>query len=811
MIRAVCSGIQTLPSRRSDERGITLVFIALILFAAFGLAAMVVDHAKEEVAVGQIQRTADAAALAAARELNGQVSGWWNAKKAALAVLRSNPIHGVTPHAEQSLQLVSGSRSYWDDSNRAVVRHMLADSDHRDAVSPASNPGSEGASGNLKVKVTRGVYWRRGAGVSANGYTFIPLESDDAVKRGTGMNSFLVANAVRVEVTVEDFATTLGSVFQMRSFGNLVRSSIAVMDQDTEFDSVGLAIPLCNVLYDGRPTVMTGDRERGKLDMRLQCERQGVATELGARAASSQLHIPGAPGPHSSTPIPVVSDKERRDGITRAESVQRYPYFYYDGSDNLCFGAGAVGWGRNCIQLPIYGTLGTFSAGIPSRDATAEEVVRTFETPTRVALGDYFAPLNSLAGFADQSLSQRLARTLDNQPTIRNTFMDETVRTVARPNFPYTNVSRPDWSVDAATDPQNRPDTGVSPAQRSEYDLFQPIPGAEADLGLSIQVQLIRQDWAVDPANPGAPRGWQDYQTYSNIMAHFPSSNTVANSPDVGRARTVWAALIVPSVDHYPEDEETLVRFCAWDKMISQGTSTGHDAAAPSLDAKSQVAGMIKVSYYDFRFDKLPQTPDFGPEGGRLFVDRNPARLRTIMGNKLADPEDYEQSYQSYYECLQHDHSSHPDCDPPAGLNGDGLVPSQWWLEKCFNFSTYNGLRKVMQDFDKLGISQHRDGSAWELLRAFKHYSGMLRREGIPAKQQYEDGYAPHCLPEMKDWRMNPNSSSSYYPPDELKSGVGWGGVVFRLGCGGSDVSTITGKPWAENSPALVANVPPSS
>ncbi len=120
------------------------------------IAALVVDHSKEEIAVTNIQRSADAAALAAARRLNGRVDGWWDAKKAAVAAIKRNPIHGANNEALATVALKTGEPAFWDSK----VPENILNSVGKGQAPPAYNSGIEGKGAGIDVKVERGLYWR---------------------------------------------------------------------------------------------------------------------------------------------------------------------------------------------------------------------------------------------------------------------------------------------------------------------------------------------------------------------------------------------------------------------------------------------------------------------------------------------------------------------------------------------------------------------------------------------------------------------------------------------------------------------------
>lgn len=426
----LCANACGLPIRSrfgSQEAGVTLVFFALMLFGIFGIAALVIDHGKEEISVYQLQRSADAAALAGARRLNGQITGWWEAKKAAVVTLKSNPIHGMRGDLS-ALSLPDGTSPYWDNLSNAGVSKALGDSEVV-ATAPVNNRGTDGSAGNLEVSVERGVYW------SANdGYEFIGLESpNDKVKAAA--SSFLVANAVRVKVTLKQPDTFFGRVFGAFSFPNLSREAIAVMDEQIEFEAAPIGIPLCNVLLDTRPTTLSGSHLMDRVDHRMQCEREYFATEPAAKGdlrTDLDSQTPGA-----NVPNGVVTREERTEGLIRLEASLTLPYFLYNGQPNLVTEEpGYRGWALNPKALPAYGAIGVSSSTFSTAAATGEDVVRAFEAPRMTKVGDYFRPLLSLSDLSTPGKRDRIARVINDSPsTIKGVFMDGADRQDGRDIF----------------------------------------------------------------------------------------------------------------------------------------------------------------------------------------------------------------------------------------------------------------------------------------------------------------------------------------------------------------------------------------
>ena len=91
--------IRELPGRRHRERGVTIVFVALAMVAILAMAALSIDVVVLYLAKEEAQRSADAAALAAARVLSlsgvtgdpqySQVSSWQEACNQARLVAQA--------------------------------------------------------------------------------------------------------------------------------------------------------------------------------------------------------------------------------------------------------------------------------------------------------------------------------------------------------------------------------------------------------------------------------------------------------------------------------------------------------------------------------------------------------------------------------------------------------------------------------------------------------------------------------------------------------------------------------------------------
>ncbi len=297
----------------SHDRGFTMPLFAMLIAVFLGIAALVIDHSKEEIAVQNIQRAADAAALAAARRLNGRVDGWWDSKKAAIVAVRSNPIHGADPKQVSKMKLnAGGPAAFWDDPLKYKILTASAKTNY---TPPATNEGTKASAGGVNVVVESGLYWRD---PETGSYQFRSLETDDDGLKGAAP-LYVLANAVRVKVSLDKLDTLFGGTFGVNVFENLQRESIAVMDNALDRPVAPIGIPLCQLLFDTNPNVVRGVHMTEKYNGAMHCERPTYVTENNAKGELATQFD----GPVGGGDTAVLTRDDRIDGITRAESFER--------------------------------------------------------------------------------------------------------------------------------------------------------------------------------------------------------------------------------------------------------------------------------------------------------------------------------------------------------------------------------------------------------------------------------------------------------------------------------------------------------
>jgi len=677
-------------SALQSEAGVTIPFFALLIAVFVMIASLVVDHSKEEIAVTNLQRSADAAALAAARQLNGKVDGWWNSKKAAALAVKRNPIHGANVAELSHLQLSGGKTSFWDDGDQLTPAILKTAA--KDKPRLANDKGTEGSAGGVSVKVERGLYWRNAD--SSTGYSFTSLENDTDGLKGA-VPYYFVANAVKVTVSLNRLNTVFGNIFGVGFFEKLKRESIAIVDNELEKNVAPIGIPLCQLLFDTSPLTTTGDHIAGAFNPNAQCERSTYVTEMNAKGdVSSQLDLS-----FSAPAVGIVSASERRDGLIRAESYERPPYTSYTGAKNLCYGPDWVGSAANCKALPLYATLGVPS-GTPGGEASVDEVVESFTSHnTNAQIGSFFKPLPSLQGMSEDSVRAKLAEAINGpgSRSFRSAFMTGDRPTAA---YPFGRTSRPahktkkgKWHADF--DPQYRPtvsDQKTNGWTLNDLNISTPIATGIYNDPNKLKFQM--GDMAVLPRNPG--EGIVSSQlNYSNPMCH--DDHIWHNDPDKARVREVTAMVLAPGLEEFGGD---IVRYCDFERVFHYDSATGKTAStndqravAPIPDSQPLVVGFVKVNLFDLNFQKLSTRPEGVAD----------PRMQYAVDEKAAKDKDYNLKNVTQTS------------NTPVYLNGTGAL------------------------FDMNSFALNFNG-------------GYLFKDAVNNANEYEDRYKEDIKPKISDW-----------------------------------------------------------
>jgi hypothetical protein len=791
-------GIPYSRSRLRSESGFSLPLFALLVSVIVIFAALIVDHSKEEIAVQGLQRSADAAALAAAKQLNGRLDGWWDAKKVAALALQKNPIHGATLEQVSALHFTDGHRSYWDTRRGSDLLRDI---------------GSEGTSGPLTVKVERGLYWLEKIEDNKPHYKFISLEGgeDDELLQGRdnglvgAVPYYLIANAVRVTVSLSHLDTVFGGVIGQSAFTNLRREAIAVIDNSIQQTVAPIGIPLCQLLLNMDPTSVRGDQISDHFQPQNQCTRPTYVTETNAKGDVLNILNSG------DSPLHALVDLDRRrDGLTRAESFERPPYAHFKASvPNVCYD-NFTGSAHNCKALPLYATLGVPGSS-PGEHATATEVVNAFVGGGHAQIGSYFKPLDSIQGLSTNAARAAFADAIngvvDTKPFWK-VFLPIPNGTPA-PNFPYLRTMHPD---PGQPDPQFRPRVGGK--DRQYYDRNISMPAPPGFFGNLNQIKFLMWDQSDAPFASG------DTQlNFTNPMCH--DDGIPHNDLSTAKVKEVYAMVIAPTQRFNSAGE--LVKYCDFSNVFA---GSPQDAVAPIADSKPTVVGFVKVEVFDFNFQDLrtrfprqaynlgaghgvasvsqtASTPVYDGTGAKIgngiLWDGNPWALNLIGDSKSQDvinnTKQYEQDYKSSLDCKDYneDHpTSQKHCDDNPSFPYDDIdLSGTAWID-CFEFET---VEHLWHEAVKLSGKTPSD-------------KGLAIIQTLNEKLEAPILSKPdrHCLPRLKDGMFNRKNPNSYKDLASLNPYYGCGGLRARLDCGTDDTVIPTGKPADSNNPTLVSS-----
>jgi len=787
-----------------SQSGVTIPFIGIVIALMFLIAALVVDHSKEEIAVENIQRTADAAALAAARRLNGRVDGWWDAKKAAVVALKRNGILGSDMAQLANVKLTSGNTSYWETAaGIASPAGKKAVTDLK-VVAPSANSGVAGDAGLIHVKVERGFYWADPKAPS--GYRFSSLEQqEDGTPIDDGRKGaipfYIIANAVKVSVQLDRLDTSFGKLAGISVFENLKRESVAVMDHTLSRPVAPIGIPLCQLLFNTDPNVVSGDHLSTEFEPGLACERPTYIAETNAKGDLSVDLALASQSPRAG----VITFKDRTDGRIRAESQERSPYFRnFRAGRNLCFDSSFSGSAINCKALPIYGTLGIPASG-PGQEASAEQVVESLEQIPTAHLGSYFSPLPTLQGMTDASVRRRIAEAIKKSTTtFRQAFME-----AGKPkrNYPFLRTKH-----ENSGDPQDRPPLYGDQTNYYDQTITMPAPGADDS---KAEVQLLMRDMSEVPGLTGL----DGQLAYTNPMCH--DEGVPHNDPDNNRVIETYAMVIAPGLDEYGGD---VVRYCDFGNVFKFSDSTGsyssakQRAVAPIADSKPIVVGFVKANIFDFNFQLLSTRPDGDTDpripsdievpvtssdntpvylgGNGALWDGNSYALNLGgedgFGEVFNNTKQFFAAYESSLACTPTLLTPCPGHPPVTDKTYS--IPSSF--KDCFDFDNID----ADIDFLKKNGNGSSGGNSG-LADAVNRLKGEVFAP-IWAKPDM------HCLPRLKDGMVDKNDPAAYEALRNLVPGLGCGALRARFDCGSKETLIPTGKDWNDNSPSIVSVSP---
>ncbi len=742
---SMASNYNDLQYRRSlGEHGGVMMILAVLITVFVAMLALVVDSARQQVVVKQMQNAVDAATLAGASELDGTANGWMRAKRAALTVLRTSKL------AEQG---------YIADADFKFTRGAI-DSLDRDA----SFQGTEGDAGEqLTISFERGAYWASG---DSDSMTFVSFEGN---REQYKLNNFLIANAVQTKVQYRSMPTRFAKIFGQTLFGAMSRTAVAVKDTAEECVAP-IAIPACSVMLDMDPY----KKNRYETDQYLgesQCTREVVVAEAD---------------PNVNT---------RLEGLTRFESFNLPPY----ASPRFSLGSGSGGGNEtvcfyaktpsepflNCKALPLYGAMGipaprSETTAVAASFSEVEDIFQQARSCQRVKLGSRFKPLENPQHLNNGRFEQELARIVQSGESFSSAF-GTNGNSLGSPMQNYPMVRR------------DRPDIRLDPYK--ELRVYFPRK-AEAGSGIPsggtrVSSMLMGQQGGISP-QVGPAWAWN----WANPLCH--SRQLSFNDPYNAKAEAVTVMLIAPSDPStsycdfrgvFEQSEQRAERPTAGTKPIVVGFAKAHLFDFNVMALRDPVS--------------IPQTAISRDRDSRLdykLADHNPEwmHLGEMIGNKVYQDfgkyvedfsdwfKDARRAYRAYQQCLQ-------GCPRPGGGGGGGGCSCQLNLPprpstpeppvrtpvdlaKCFDVPKDPTLEEMAAGVRRCGTvaAVMNDGNCEEELAAYQ--AELKKNNGLRASLPDK-----HCIPILKN--DQPPSRPESWEVRSLAPQYGCGGLRLRMSC----------------------------
>ena len=850
----------------SSETGLFIPLFALIVVAAITMMALVIDHSKESLALETLQRAADAAALAGARNLDSSRAGWLNAKKAAVLAIKKNPIHGTSPEAVQPLKL--------DDPKQPADYWLYPGSD------PA-NVTTSGSAGGLRVTVERGTMWwnsklKNGKG----GYAFSSLEKAQNGRWQGLMQSYLVANAVQVKVTLDRLPNFFGKVIGVGSFDNLTRTALAVSDSQTEIEVAPLAIPYCQLLLDTEvnstqnwdPTQVSTANDSYLAENYLPEQQQ--MRELVFTEADPKSDLLNWNGTRPTASL------VRREGLTRFESFIRRPYveYKYGNSVGIC-GTALNGSAPSCKHLPLYGTIGKPSTSA-DQVTYAGDVAHLFalanQKQLKARLGNYFAPLQEPRDLSGdiETASSEIAKYINNTTDHFEDVFLEGTPLKAKPNFPFIpTIHKEGENLEIRElyyDKELKTITGSTQVQEiltadEFFDLRLSRPakitnGANQTSDAQIKLLLDHQDPVIDgaPVIDGKPAvDTRKPLSWTNPLCHGGTDGIPGNSP-TQPVRKVRAMVVAPqrlSPDGYT--------YCDFANVFA---SAAQRAVPPIAESRPIIVGTVEVYLFDFNvrnldvqfkkqvdeykprtfwesvfsYDKMKTvvTPSYPGYPWPVF-DRHPAALDSLDKPWLDEARDKIDKFKSASFVCSADCAYELDLlgNTKKDLSGNPIKKNPQKCDECEQAVSQENM-SILQDafpptffwcFDMEDILHVLDEIPQVKQCKLQLFANKIRECLDKSKMSFDDLASAltnkfssldgktrnvlrarphsHCLPNTRVGGFNLNSADSYEPLHPLSADRGCGGVRGRLVYDPSSVKVWgTGGSKVEATPALVTD-----
>lgn len=761
------------------EQGISVIFVALLLAVFVGLLALALDFSRYRLAVRHIQDAADAAALAAARRLDGTANGWRTAKRFAIKTLRQQTLSGVSADTLKNLSFKDSDVGEKDELECLT----LGGGRSYCYINYQSNAALKD---NLFVRIEHGVYWDQGGTMTFRSLESQPLEAVDEpddpseqpprVPMYHKMPVYLIANAMRVTVENREIPSVFGKFLNFTGFHNTSRRSVAVASDDFEYSVAPLAIPACSLLLDTSPS-----RDSKYLTLgffpRFQCSRELLFTEADPSNLAAE---PLSEGRLRSSwyPRPPTYNETFARWRQPDQCYNTLPA-HFDG-------------GFNCKAVPLRGVF-----GVPVTDdssavtpATQSELLQAFSSDNAIVarVGMRFKPYEA------HNPPTNLAANLRTLILSANENED---LTPAGGNYPYRYFPSPNFPT---------PAPGVSP-------LSNPDPALVNRWGM-MSYLMGPASHPLDFQNPLC----QDPQLNHNRLRRPENRQRI-------QAKRMFAMVIAPSASN-------TMGYCSYPELFK---NVPQSTDAPDSNSHPIVVGFVPLSIFDFNFDKLGN----GGTTVSLPGDNSPQAVvlkdMTAQGGMRAFVS-YPEQHRRLYECQQipvcqngqnpqkdgcRDYScSAPPPPPPpdGGININGIKAREAdynLMYQCYYTPPFDDLvwcveKLLASDWLSLVLDQlfgtfgaHNClGIANNLLT--DSYGPRWDLAGVSPPAEFDPRF--HCLPSPRPQCLDWGNTACWDLPEPRRADHGCAGIRARLDCrsGTNGVTLFSPLTYAQRAPALV-------
>jgi|GEM_PF-4365681 len=605
--------------RVANEGGAVLILMSMLLMAMVMILATVIDLSRQQIVAKQVQTVVDAAVLAAAQELNGRKDGWLASKRFAVNVLRQSKIAEAQDALGEGFSLAGGTIDPYE-----------SDSSYRGTIGTAGD--------KIAVAVERGAYW---VDSDSGSMQFTSFEGERSKHQ---LNTYLIANAVKVRVSYRGLGTFFGRTLGMTVFGDIEREAVAVKDSPEECASA-IALPACSVLLDTNP-YLARRYQTEELKPRDQCFREVLITEADNDTASRR---DGITRYHSFNPLPLIDRAEGLSGATTRVGAGNPGSRTRVARETICPFSREMPGGKvqNCKAFRADGVLGVpapiSEAG--GRAASVSEVHNVFKLPnscTKVKLGQRFKPLEATNFLNDTSFERTLADTINiGGSSFRDAFISGTD---PRPNFPFVRRYREDLLDKYAE-------------QRMHF----PLNGPNGT--------VIRNMFMGSQGGASAEVGSQWAYNFSNPLCH--SSRLPYNDPYLARAKEITVMLLAPTGDGS--------NYCDFQAVFEQ---QDQQSEPPKARTEPIVVGFMKAYLFDFNLSSLRDPVRFEPSAASRdnginydLRDGNPLgmQLAQITGEqKMGEFKEYLQKHSDWFEQVQDCRQNAREACSGSSGNGGG-------------------------------------------------------------------------------------------------------------------------------------------